>query len=213
MKGKEQRIPLNRVIYFESEKRKIIAHLLTEDISFYAKLDEVEKLIEGKGFVRCHKSYMVNQSMIDSVSRTEITVQGIQIPMSRKYYESMGIDAEDESALRVTHSLAMNQDKSGAIVFVKGKLVGTIIRIWSDKEIHLGRDAGSSDIVLNDAKISRLHCSIVYHSESGDYTVCDHSKNGVFSGDGQRLPKEEEIHIAEGEELWIGDRENVIRLG
>ena len=213
MRGKEQRIPLNKVIYFESDKRKIIAHMLTEDISFYAKLDEVEELLGGKHFLRCHTSYMVNRDMIDSLKRTEIVVQGISIPMSRKYYESMGTNMEGEVAIRVTHSLAMNQEKAGAIVFVKGKLVGAIIRIRSDRCINLGRDGNVSDIVIHDPVISRVHCSVTYNSKTGDYTICDYSKNGLYTKDGEKLPREKEVRIASGEQICIGNEENIFRLG
>lgn len=213
VKGNEQRIVLNKVIYFESDKRKIIAHMLADEISFYAKLDEVEELVRGKGFIRCHKSYMVNENMIDSVKRTEIIAQGISIRMSRKYYESMEAEKKEESGIRLTHSLAMNQEKTGAVVFVKGKLVGTIIRIKSDKEIKLGRDGNISDIVINDTKISRLHCSVTYHRETDDYVVLDYSKNGIFTGEGTRFPKNEEVRMKAGEEICLGDEGNVVRLG
>lgn len=213
VKEKEYRIPLNRVIYFESEKRKVIAHTLTEDVSFYAKLDDIENMVGDAKFMRCHQSYMVNRDMIDSIERTVIIAQGISIPMSRKYYENMKADTEEKVSMRITHSLAMNQEKAGAIVFVKGKLVGTIIRIRSDKEINLGRDAGVSDIVLNDSKISRLHCSVIYHGDTGEYTICDYSKNGLFTKQGERLPEKEPVQIKAGEEIWLGSDENIFQLG
>lgn len=213
MKGQEQRIPLNKVIYFESEKRKIVVHMLTDDITFYGKLDEVEELVAGKGFIRCHKSYMVNQNMIDSVKRTEITAQGISIPMSRKYYESMEAERKEEAGMRITHSLAMNQEKTGAVVFVKGKLVGAIIRIRGDREIKLGRDACVSDIVINDTQISRLHCSVIYNSDTGDYILCDYSKNGLFTKEGKRLPEKGEFSMKAGDEIWLGNEDNIFQLG
>lgn len=85
--GKKIRIPLNKVQYFESEKRKVTAHTLTEDYTFYSKLDEIEELLGDDKFFRCHQSYMVNRDMIESMSRTEIVINGIPIPVSRKYYE------------------------------------------------------------------------------------------------------------------------------
>lgn len=85
--GKIIKIPLNKVSYFESDKRKVIAHAVTEDYIFYSKLDEVEDALGDDKFFRCHQSYMVNRDMIDSMSRTEVVVKGIVIPISRKYYE------------------------------------------------------------------------------------------------------------------------------
>lgn len=85
--GKQIRIPLNKIQYFESEKRKVTAHTLTEDYIFYSKLNEIEELLDDDKFFRCHQSYMVNRDMIDSMSRTEIIIGEKVIPVSRKYYE------------------------------------------------------------------------------------------------------------------------------
>ena len=71
----------------------------------------------------------------------------------------------------VTKSLAMNREKTGALVFTKGKLLGSIIRIKEEKEIIIGRDAARSDVVVDAKTVSRLHCKVVYHKTSGKYTV------------------------------------------
>ncbi len=212
IKGKEQRLSLDKIIYFESQKRKIIAYTLVEQLTFYAKLDEIESLIADKGFLRCHQSYMVNQKMIDSVGRTEIVAQGMHIPMSRKYYEGLGNGKEENANIRLTHSLALNQNGLGAIVFTKGQLIGTYFRIHSDKEIRIGRDATQVDIVVNDKRISRRHCGIIYDSQSGKYEIRDYSKNGMFQGDGNRIV-EPVILCSQGDTLWLGSEDNQICLG
>lgn len=213
MKGKEQRIPLNKILYFESDKRKVIAHTVTEDITFYAKMDEIDDMLDEKLFLRCHQSYIVNRAMIDSMKRTEIIVQGMSIPMSRKYYENLCVEEDTRSNLRVTKSLALNQKKTGAIVFVKGKNVGAIIRINDQKNIVLGRDGNVADIVINDTKISRRHCCVTYHQDTGKYTICDFSKNGIFNNKGKQYPKDTPFQVEAGEEIWIGSSENVFQLG
>ena len=115
--------------------------------------------------------------------------------------------------IHVTKSLAMNREEAGALVFTKGKLLGAIIRIRDNKEITVGRDATRSDVVVNAMTISRRHCKVVYHKDTGRYTVTDYSKNGVYTGDGKRLPSDEEVEVNAGEELWLGDEENILRLG
>lgn len=84
--GKRIRIPLNKIRYFESQKRKVTVHTLTDDYTFYAKLDEIEEVLSSEKFFRCHQSYIVNRDMIDSMTRTEITMGKDTIPMSRRYY-------------------------------------------------------------------------------------------------------------------------------
>ena len=115
--------------------------------------------------------------------------------------------------VHVTKSLAMNRDEAGALVFTKGKLLGVIIRIRDGKEITLGRDAVKADVVVAEKTISRLHCRVIYHKDLRSYSVYDYSKNGVFLGDGSRLPFKQEVEIASGEELWLGNADNIIRLG
>ena len=47
-----------------------------------------EKL--GKGFVSCHRSYVVNLGFVRSISKTEITLDnGRKIPLSRRLYDSV----------------------------------------------------------------------------------------------------------------------------
>ena len=213
VKGKEQRLPLDKIIYFESQKRKIIAYTLTDQMVFYAKLDEIEDLTKNKGFLRCHQSYMVNQRMIDSIGRTEIVAQGMHVPMSRKYYEELENEKEERSSIRLTQSLALNQERSGAIVFIKGKLLGTYFRINSNREIRIGRDAAQADIVLNDKNVSRLHCGITYDDQEDQYQVQDYSKNGIFWEDGTQVPSKTMVMCHSGDELWLGSETNQICLG
>lgn len=212
-KGGEIHLLLNKVLYFRSEKRKIIAYMHTDEIVFYSKMDEIEEMIGCKGFIRCHQSYMINCNMIDVISRTEVIVRGIPIPVSRRYCNDMKRILGGEVSMQITHSLAMNQAKAGAVVFVKGKLLGTIIRIRSNREIKLGRDGTKSDIVVNDKAISRLHCSIMYNGETGDYVVCDYSLNGLYRENGKKLPKGKAVKLKMGDELCLGNDKNMIRLG
>lgn len=212
-KSEEIYIPLNKIIYFKSEKRRLTAYTIVGETTFYKRMDELEELVKDKGFVRCHQSYMVNRNMIDAIGRKEIIVQGIPVPVSRKYSEKIEQYEDETVYMRITHSLTLNQKSAGAIVFIKGKLLGTIIRIQSDKEIRIGRDAAKADIVINDPIISRVHCTITYHSENGGYMVWDYSRNGIHRENGQQLPKNKGIWLQAGDTLCLGSEENVVRLG
>lgn len=212
--GQVERIPLNRVIFFESQKRKIIIHMSGEDVTYYGKMNDLENALPDEQFFRCHQSYIVNRECIDSIRRTEIVVSGLIIPMSRRYYESMSKEEpENTKSMMITKSLALNSEEKGAIIFTGGKLLGTIIHMNDEQKITLGRDSSQADIIINSDTVSRLHCSIVYHGVSNTYTVCDVSKNGVFIGRDQRLAKDVRTTLKPGVELWIGDELTRIRLG
>ncbi len=60
------KIPIRKIRYFESDKRKIYIHGTEEMNTFYKKLDEVEKQLARMDakFLRISKSYLINASHI-----------------------------------------------------------------------------------------------------------------------------------------------------
>lgn len=77
-------IPLNDILYFESNKRVLIVHTKGEDHSFYGKLDDIEDSLKNDNFIRIHQSFLVNAFKINSVSKTEVTLKnGDILPVSK----------------------------------------------------------------------------------------------------------------------------------
>ena len=77
-------IPLNDILYFESNKRVLIVHTKGEDHSFYGKLDDIEEGLQNDNFIRIHQSFLVNALKIKSVSKTEVTLKnGDVLPVSK----------------------------------------------------------------------------------------------------------------------------------
>lgn len=89
IQGTTRRIPLSDIIYIESNRRKIILHTEREQIEFYEKMEVIEQLLTDKGFLRCHQSYMVQKRRVSSFGRSGIEMDSIQVPVSRKYYDSL----------------------------------------------------------------------------------------------------------------------------
>lgn len=87
--GRSERIFLNQVFYVSAQGRKVLFHMRDEDISAYAKLNDLEEALKDSGFIRCHQSYLVNKKFVQSHSRILLTVAGEEIPISRKYIESV----------------------------------------------------------------------------------------------------------------------------
>lgn len=87
--GNNVKVLLKNIFYMESNKRKIILHTKQGEIAFYEKLNTMEEILEKKGFIRCHQSYMVNEGYIEKISCSSIMVDGIKIPVSRKYCEKI----------------------------------------------------------------------------------------------------------------------------
>ena len=88
VRGTTHRVPLDKILYFESDVRKIIVHILgREELQFYGKLDELQEMLETKGFFRCHQSYLVNRRFVDTVNRTGVRLKGRAPPVSRRYWD------------------------------------------------------------------------------------------------------------------------------
>lgn len=77
-------IPLDEIYFFESKLRVIIVHTKNEEISFYGKLDNIEKELTEKDFIRIHQSFLVNASKIKTLNKetAELTC-GTRLPISK----------------------------------------------------------------------------------------------------------------------------------
>lgn len=84
LKRKEiMRIFVGDIIYAESAGRKIHLYYGKEKVEYYEKMDHLEKAV-GEGFIRCHKSYLVNMKYVRSVGPKELLLlDGRDIPVSR----------------------------------------------------------------------------------------------------------------------------------
>lgn len=80
------RMPVDKVSYFYSDRRKVLLVTGEKEYPFYGKLDEVEEQLKqqaGTGFVRIHQRYLVNADKVEYVGRGEVCVQGNMLPVSR----------------------------------------------------------------------------------------------------------------------------------
>lgn len=84
---KTMHVPEDSVVYIEAFGRKTQVHLSDKTV-----LDCNRSLggFEGLGFVRCHRSYLVNLRYVGGISRTAVLLDGGgEIPLSRRLYHSV----------------------------------------------------------------------------------------------------------------------------
>ncbi len=68
-----------------------------------------------------------------------------------------------------------------------GADAGVRWKLPANTEIKIGRSPKQSNIILDgDHRVSKVHCSLVYEDETGDFLLKDLSRNGVFVN-GERL--------------------------
>ena len=51
---------LSDIVYVESYKRYLLIHTKKDEYKQYGKISDMEKMLCEKGFLRSHKSYLVN---------------------------------------------------------------------------------------------------------------------------------------------------------
>lgn len=86
-----QRIPVNRILYFEARAKKIYACTINKEFGFYDTMDQLEEKMQPI-FLRCHRSYLVNCDYVEKVmlSRNSLLLKDdIDIPLSRSYKEAV----------------------------------------------------------------------------------------------------------------------------
>lgn len=83
------------ILYVESLKD--YSHIVTpeEKIMTRGQIGEMEGMLQGHGFVRIHRSYVVNLSKIRAYSATDITIGSQQLPIGRSYRELVRKALED----------------------------------------------------------------------------------------------------------------------
>ena len=80
-------ILLHDIYYMESHGHKIVLHLKSEKLEYYAKIGELEKKLSGQ-FYRIHKGYLVNLSHVERYNRTEVKIaNGDKLPISKYKYD------------------------------------------------------------------------------------------------------------------------------
>lgn len=86
IEGNHGKIVINTkdVFYFVSDDK--YSHMVSKEGKFFCSMgmQQLEELLEGKGFFRCHKSYLVNLKNISDVKPGILLKNGESIPVSRR---------------------------------------------------------------------------------------------------------------------------------
>lgn len=87
----ERKVFLDQIIYIESNKHKLIFHIYAKEqemFTVYDKLDNISCSMETHGFLRIHKSYLVNMKYIEKIQKYEVFIGNqIVLPIPREKYK------------------------------------------------------------------------------------------------------------------------------
>ncbi|MCM1388630.1 MAG: LytTR family DNA-binding domain-containing protein [Bacillus sp. (in: Bacteria)] len=80
---------LDTIYYLEIRGRKTDIHTTDAVVTYYEQIGVLEKALQGKGFFRCHKSYIINLQYVTSYTRQEVILDnGERIMIAKRRYES-----------------------------------------------------------------------------------------------------------------------------
>lgn len=78
------KVILKNLRYIETFNRNLLFHTEQDSILCYRSMKEMERELSGRGFARCHTSYLINLSYVKGVKKLEITlITGEKIPISQ----------------------------------------------------------------------------------------------------------------------------------
>jgi len=84
--GTYLRLSLDEILYFEVFNRQITIHLTENEITYSSRLDDIEKSLDKMGFIRTHRSFLVNCEYVKCITRKKlILTDGTELPVSTKY--------------------------------------------------------------------------------------------------------------------------------
>ena len=136
--------------------------------------------------------------------------------MACAYNKAHGFKTDSVQAVKQKESAQANAVKKVektapsakyTLVFAEGvagdPAIGGQIRLMGGDRIVIGRDPQLSQFVVKDTTVSRKHCSIRVSSDGSRVYVTDHSSNGTYINDSQKLIKDVETAISKGDALKL----------
>lgn len=79
----QERVPLSDVLYMETQNHNLSVVTRRRSYLLHNTLREMEQQVEGEGFARCHRCYLVNLQNVTMVKKTSVLVGEHELPLSR----------------------------------------------------------------------------------------------------------------------------------
>jgi len=77
------RLKTEEIIYVESEGHNLVYHTLRGEMRVRGKMQSAEQELEGCGFFRCNKGYLVNLRHVDGIRDGMCQIRGEELLISR----------------------------------------------------------------------------------------------------------------------------------
>lgn len=85
-----EKLPISEIRYLAVNNRIVDAHMGEEVYRFYSSLEELSGTLEGCGFVRLHRGYLVNRRYVKESKSSHVLLEdGTRIPVGRNYRKNL----------------------------------------------------------------------------------------------------------------------------
>lgn len=94
--GTSKYLLLEDISYFESQSRIITVHYdRDKTFEFYTTMGKLEEQFYQRGFIRIHKSFLINKRYIATTFATKVVLTtGVELPVGRKYKKNLMVSKE-----------------------------------------------------------------------------------------------------------------------
>lgn len=83
-------IPIHSISYFESVARLVTVHYDNKTFSFYSNMNTLMDYLSNKGFIQCHRSYIVNMRYISEIDKSDLVlIDSTRIPLGSSYVKDI----------------------------------------------------------------------------------------------------------------------------
>lgn len=122
----------------------------------------------------------------------------------------LGREKKDDEAFESREGIEEgieSEDDAIQISCIEGGLQSASVKVRRGEVLLIGRDPEKANLVLDNPKISRLHCGISYYAEDGLISVINYSRNGI-SVDGKEINGyKEEVFVNRGVTLRVSSKD------
>lgn len=87
--GKLIKIAHKDILYAQSIKDYLMLYTVNGNLIVHMTMKYLAELLPSSKFIRVHRSYLINQSHIVSISKSEVMIQDQQIPIGERYRDQV----------------------------------------------------------------------------------------------------------------------------
>ena len=137
----------------------------------------------------------------------------LELVSTIRYERSSGEYYGDMQTTGFGGSADRHDGKGGYLQGISGEYAGATITMQPGVRITIGRNPDECNLVLADPMVSRIHCYVSYQADINVYIVMDVSKYGIYDAHGNVIEKNVDVYMGSGDQIRIGQTQNVFILG